>query len=199
MEINRLFYFIGGIEGVGKTSVASRTADFLPATQFLSASSAIREKSGANNISVLTFYQQTHYLIKAVQEDLKRNNKRRLLLDAHYLCFSDEGTYYAIKDNFWKNVTAFVHLSVDPDQIYLRSTRDELDGTKQRYVNNLPLDQALQEIARRQDLSYTEAIAVAKYFNRPFIDLYNNEAIDRTMLNLIKQLANTENVFRIFS
>lgn len=195
MEKDKGLYFIGGIEGVGKTTLTSRAATLLSNTINLTASNIIREKSNIEDIATIPYTQQEQCLIRGISESFKTTNKR-LLLDAHYICFEDDKDYEVVKDDFWQETKAFIHISSNVDSIYKRSTRDEIDGIKKRSLNDLPSIKSIEEISRRQELSRKEAVFVAKHFNKPLIHLMNNESLKNVTNGLIMMILSIEDTFR---
>lgn len=175
-------FFIGGVNGVGKTSVIKRVADKSQKVLIIDGAKELMKKLGIeNNYDKLRKIPDE--LINKSLIDLfislsRKSDKRKALFAGHYIKILN-GKISPSFGQWYKYCKALFFLNGDPKDIVRRISCDELNRKRiNRSIfstDQISFNERVSFIKKAQNISRDMAMITAKIFDKSFYVLENKE------------------------
>ena len=181
--MNPKIIYIGGIKGVGKTTLINSLTPELLDYQIVDVTIQMREYTDLHNrdqldeITVVDRFKARKYAFPKVLQDTQKN---KLIFDSHFCIPSIYGHEWGFPWSFISNVNILILITSKPD-IILERLRQDISRNRGRVsLSEVELDIKIEEI-------YADFIA--KTINKPLYIIENNNNVEDSKNTLLKTIS----------
>lgn len=170
-------WYIGGITGVGKTSIITAASEGIPNSNLIYGSRVLMDKLGCRTYEDLNAISDTRQQQARIEifSELKQSDSKTILVDGHYVIFIRNGNPVSTIETEWViDFDGLVHIVSRPEIILERLLLDE-ENFFRRLKNLSSLGKTiLDKIERSQDISLENALIVSEQTSKPLTIIDNS-------------------------
>lgn len=187
-------YFIGGINGVGKTTILTEISKKDSNFEVIKISICLMNWLGIKEKDSIAFTKvpesiKSRELVKMMESLIKRGqlSKKTLLFDSHYIIPTNRGLVEAT-GNWISNMDSLFILTSPAEEILARIEGEEIKTGRQRSIinTNMPQKQKLNILRIYQEKCLDCAKSISKKYKLPLYEITNESGkIDLTVASFI--------------